>query len=282
MAVFWLNSSLNRITGVTPFMALFGSDVFLPLTYIIPKVPETDYKDFVSIIEEKQKSLQSVHNFMIGNQANYARILDQNSDPEKYKLSVGDTVYYFTALSPEKGTKKLISHWTGPFLVVKILSDSVVKIKLVNPKSERMKNRLITVNVARIRKIESIDNRDTKYFFTAEPIPNQKYDEDCLADALDQKLEDPLSGQIILGNENQFEISSKNNDNVNDEGNAEIGNQIDDVIDAKPESILDEESGLTDPENSHEPDDLVQPRKAKLDAMRRLKNTFNEILSYLK
>ena len=290
-AVFWLNSSLNRITGVSPFKALFGADALLPINYIVPKIPDTVYKDFVSLITEKQDSMRKIHDFMVTNQAEYAKILDQNSNPEKYKLEVGDTVFYFTAINPEKGTRKLVSHWTGPYLVHKIISDSVVMIRLQNPETQRMRDRLITVNVARVRKITSTENKDDKYFFSAKPIPNQQFDESRLADALDRQYEDALDGQIIMNNELDYTVKGQSVG-----GKADIENPLQDEINADPEVGITNESGsvspemdfkpdgsgLTGPESQDlDPDEPLPPRKAKLKALENLKDSINEFFTNL-
>lgn len=288
-AVFWLNSSTNRITGVSPFKALFGTDVLLPLSYIVPKIPDTVYKDFVTLINEKQDLMRKVHSYMVQNQAEYARVLDQNSDPEKYKFSIGDTIYYFTALCPEKGTKKLISHWTGPYLIHKIISDSVVVIKLQNAESQRMRDRLITVNVSRIRKITCMDNKNDKYFFSAKPVPNQKIDEGSLADAFDLKRDDALDGQIVFDNElEREEEKSEDQQAAGSEirGTMEIepnlgipdqsGSPNSELVDGNPEL-----SGSENPELDEDGKPKI-PRKAKLRALERLRNSINEFLAYIK
>jgi len=265
-AVFWLNSSLNQITGVSPFQALFGENAYLPIHYVVPKIPETMYKDFVSLISEKQDSMRKIHDFMVANQANYARILDQNCNPEKYRLSVGDTVYYFTTLNLEKGTKKLVSHWTGPYVILQILSDSVVRIRLQNPSTSRMRDRVITVNVSKVRRILPMDDKDDRYFFTAKAIPNERFDEGQLADALDQVQDDPLDSQIIL--DNSFDGTNNENDTF-DEGNADIDIPLRENY-PKQDEIID--ANLTSNEDNETESPLV-PRKAKMDALEKLRRS---------
>jgi len=281
MAVFWLNSSLNRITGMSPFKAVFGSEVILPLAYIVPKIPETVYKDFSSLINEKQLSMQSVHDYMIKNQAEYAKILDQNCNPEKYKLGLGDQVYYFTAICPEKGTKKLINYWTGPFLIHKIISDSVVQIKLINPTTERMKNRLISVNISRIRKIEPANDINEKYFFSVKAVPNQSYDENCLADSLDKKMDDELENAIILRNDANISAHSQNNTAEFKEGekSVDIPLHTQETIDENPEPNLEQE--VFDTPEMDKSQEKLEPRKAKLDALAKFGAKINEILSLI-
>ena len=313
MAVFWYNSSMNNTTGVSPFKAVFGQETFLPLSYILPKFPPTAYKNFVSLIQEKQNLMRQVHNTMIQNQADYALILDQNPNPQKYTLQIGDTCYYFANVAKERGTKKLLASWLGPFVIVSIVSDSVVRIRWKNPVTTRMKNRVISVNVSRIRKIDhNVRDPDKKYFFADKTVQGQSKDEDSFADMLDGGLEDELDGSIIIRNEINSEKSFDNchkerevlvepnsrtekvvlDKNIT-ESHGELintGPGADLVIQTpveggeegmvQGEPITPEKGGKRGeeraPERKGEPEPLP-PRRAKLEALEKIRNCLNSL-----
>lgn len=47
----------------------------------------------------------------------------------KYNYKVGDLVWLFTPAVKKGRTKKLSSQWTGPFKIIEILSDVVIRIR---------------------------------------------------------------------------------------------------------------------------------------------------------
>ena len=143
-----------------------------------------------------------------------------------------------------------------------------------------MKNRLITVNVARIRKIVPYDgNSKDKYFLSGETNFDHKIDEISLADALDKKVEDPLENQIVFGP--FFDETSK----LETQGEGNI--DIDDQTKASKENINPDPETIDIPDVSRpdipdtDLDTPLEPRRAKLDALSRLTKRFNDILSYL-
>ena len=129
--VFALNSATNRITGISPFEATFGRPARIPLDVILP--PETK-------IEEDQTLFEHVKDLKIRLTAAYEQIRqhegktiqretarDMLKTPTQFK--VGDRVSVFSPRPVPKLAKKLQPHWKGPFLVIKLISPSLIRIR---------------------------------------------------------------------------------------------------------------------------------------------------------
>ena len=129
--VFALNSATNRITGISPFEATFGRPARIPLDVILP--PETK-------IEEEQSLFEHVRDLKSRLTAAYGQMReheekavqretarDMLKTPVQFK--VGDRVSVFSPRPVPKLAKKLQPHWKGPFLIIKLISPSLIRVR---------------------------------------------------------------------------------------------------------------------------------------------------------
>ena len=129
--VFALNSATNRITGISPFEATFGRPARIPLDVILP--PETKIEEEQTLFEHVQdlkNRLSIAYEQMRRHEENAVQretARDMLKTPVQFK--VGDRVSVFSPRPVPKLAKKLQPHWKGPFLVIKLISPSLIRIR---------------------------------------------------------------------------------------------------------------------------------------------------------
>ena len=191
VATFVYNTSVNRITGMSPFEAVFGYEATLPVDMLFPL---------------RRKEGTSWSNYIEHLKMTYQRIYKQMSQHEMKVIALGspqyqgrsndtfqenDLVYYFLARISRGISKKLQSRWIGPFRIIRKVSESLVVIKPEGTWSERPKE--IATIVSRLRKVD-------KNLYMSELHPSRRHRIDLPA-ILDDV--DDLDG--VIGYQPDFE-----------------------------------------------------------------------------
>ncbi len=146
------NSSVNRMTGVSPFEAVFHRPISLPVDLVFP-FTKPEGKSWSTHVENLKLKLSQLCEVICTNQQTglmreNARYQGRSSPPFKE----GDLCYYFLARVKKGLTKKLHSHWIGPLKVIKVVSESLV---ILYPIGQWCKNpREIAAIVNRLKRVQ--------------------------------------------------------------------------------------------------------------------------------
>ena len=125
-------ASEQDTTGVSPNRMMFGREVSLPLDLLIsdtnpnmvPQEPETYATE---LYERLQKAFSVARQKIVGEQKRQKRLYDAKVKGKPY--AVGDRVWLYHFVRKIGLNPKLQSHWKGPYVVIKRISDSVYRIK---------------------------------------------------------------------------------------------------------------------------------------------------------
>ena len=122
------NGTVNRITGVSPFKAVFHHRVTLPVDMLFP-LEKPEGRSMSTHVENLRTQLSRMCEAMTKKQmANFARENKRHQARAQVEFEEGDTCYYFLAQSTPDLSRKLQCHWIGPFTVKRVVSESLVVI----------------------------------------------------------------------------------------------------------------------------------------------------------
>ena len=181
-AVLAYNVASNRITGISPFEAVFGQRAVLPVDFLFPCTKQKPVK-MAEFIDIKREQIKEITQRMI--QKEYHSIqLDPKYRPREIEnpLSEGDTVYLFTTRLKPNIAAKLQSPWTGPWLIQRVITQSLVEIRPRGQWCKRPHDVVTTID--RIKKIDedSLTRNDMfpaeQLDLTADELLNNDEDED--------------------------------------------------------------------------------------------------------
>ena len=178
-ATFAYNCSINRVTGVSPYYAIFGRNPVLPVDMIFP-LPEREAEGWEKYIQNIKSNFNSIWRSMADHQK-VSVAVDHARDQGRVKpaVKVGDMVYVYVGYIKPGLSKKLQSRWTGPWTVIKKVSDALY---IVSPRGGWATNaKEMAVIVTRMKKIVGGEDRVNLY-------PNQEDRVDL--DALQEELAD--------------------------------------------------------------------------------------------
>ena len=123
-------SAVHETTGYTPFHMLFGKDLRLPCDLLFGRSPDTPTSP-VHYVEDLQARLEDVHRFARERvnimTERMKKRYDVKSTDRKFKE--GDKVWLWNPKRRKGLSPKLQSCWEGPYTIVKLLNDVVVRIQ---------------------------------------------------------------------------------------------------------------------------------------------------------
>ena len=127
-ALLAIRSSVNRSTGFSPFMLLFGQRMTLPIDIAYSAAPSTFYGTRPAVrnlLETYQKMYKIVREKLL---------LQIERSQEDYNFSedalhVGTLVWLFTPRGDPKFGRKLANYWAGPFSITAKVAQNLYKIK---------------------------------------------------------------------------------------------------------------------------------------------------------
>ncbi|MGB0246440.1 MAG: reverse transcriptase domain-containing protein [Paracoccaceae bacterium] len=173
------NTTTNRTTGQTPFYAVFGYHIKLPVDIIFP-FPHDDRTKWSAHVENFRSKMARITKAMCEHQKTVFLRENRNfQGREEDRLKIGDTVYYFLASIPRNISKKLSSRYIGPFQIKKIISESLVVIYPIGTWNHRPRDIPAVVN--RIKKVDmnyvthadlKLDEQDLKELHASLALPD--------------------------------------------------------------------------------------------------------------
>ena len=151
-AVFAINTAVNRVTGATPFEATFGRLARVPLDMIVPlEVRVEADRPMEAYLTDLHTRLSRVYRHMLDvEEKAIRRETARDSQRTGQSFQVGDRVSVFSPRPIPGIAKKLQRHWHGPYIITKMISTHLVKIRAEGTWARN--NREIDVVVDRLKK----------------------------------------------------------------------------------------------------------------------------------
>ena len=130
-AVFAINTAVNRITGTTPFEATFGRLARVPLDMIVPlEVKVEDDRPMEAYLTDLHTRLSRIYRHMLDTEEkSIRRETARDSQRVGQSFQVGDRVSVYSPRPIPGVAKKLQRHWHGPYIITKMVSTHLVKIR---------------------------------------------------------------------------------------------------------------------------------------------------------
>ena len=176
------NVTVNRLTGMSPFEAVFGRPATLPVDLVFP-FQRKEGVSWSTFVENFKLNFSQICARMC--EAQRTGIMRDNARyqgraPKPFK--VGDFCYYFLARVKRGLTKKLSSRWIGPWKIQRVVSESLVVIYPAGNWCENPKEVAAIIN--RLRRVDPQLTLNA-----AHPGQHQRIDLDTISDELDEASE---------------------------------------------------------------------------------------------
>lgn len=124
------NSSVNATTGYTPFYLMFGRQARLPADLMFGTTP-TNKMSHSEYARQMQKDIERAYNIVrekgFVNQQRQKTLYDARVHGKPFE--VGDLVWLRSMAVSRGNSKKFHKPWTGPFIVIKRLSEVTYRIR---------------------------------------------------------------------------------------------------------------------------------------------------------
>jgi transposase InsO family protein len=129
-AMFAYRSSVHGMIKQTPYYMCFGHEVKLPIDVMFGS-PEEDQHEVSEFTSKLRHDLETVVQDARENMATQHRIQKRLYDQRAYGTiyEVGNFVWFYNPRRKKGITTKFACNWTGPYMVVKRLSDTVYRIQ---------------------------------------------------------------------------------------------------------------------------------------------------------
>ena len=134
------NTSIQSTTGQSPFFLMFGRRARIPVDLLCGPGEAGEYVSINNYVSQQSKILQAayhqVHTRMGLQQDRQKERYDRKRHGEPFK--VGDSVMLYTLFIPRGRCKKLHCPWSGPYVILKKLSEVTYKIQRCHSRRQRM------------------------------------------------------------------------------------------------------------------------------------------------
>ena len=152
VAVFAYNATRNRMTGISPYEAVFGHSPVMPVDLVFP-LRRKEGVSWSKYVQDLRGKYQRIMEAMCKIQNTALHISDPAiSFRKKSDLKEGDSVYWFVPRVEPGKSSKLQRRWLGPFTIRRIVSESLLVIYPSGNWSKRPRE--IPTIVSRVRKVD--------------------------------------------------------------------------------------------------------------------------------
>ena len=135
-------SSVHDSTSLSPAMMTYARELDLPvdLIYGSPQSNSGQAVEVPAYVANLSDRVEKVHQLARNKLAQAAekqkRIYDLKQFHNSYK--VGDQVWLYSPVAKKGNCRKLHSKWTGPYRIIEVLSDVVLRIRLIGGTKDKV------------------------------------------------------------------------------------------------------------------------------------------------
>ena len=137
-------ASVHDTTKFTPFHLMFGREVRLPIDVMFGKTPDP-VQEHTEYARELRARLENA--FGLVREHTRAAQKRQKDRYDRWasggRYEVGDRVWLHSPAVPRGQSPKFHRPWTGPFVVIKVLSDVTYRVQSEKPKPGRCRQRFV-------------------------------------------------------------------------------------------------------------------------------------------
>ena len=141
---------IHKSTGFSPNLLFLGREIYTPLDILFRYPHQNDNESYTKYISALRDKLVKANHFC-RSQLNKNQVKQShyyNKTMHEISLEVGSLVWLFTPARKKGLSPKLSSAWSGPYEIVKKLSDITFRIKPVNGR------KLSVVHVNRLKPVK--------------------------------------------------------------------------------------------------------------------------------
>ncbi|GFY18173.1 retrovirus-related Pol polyprotein from transposon 412 [Trichonephila clavipes] len=133
-------SAVHETTGYSPSQMLFGRDLRLPCDLLFGRPPDTPSSP-EEYVQNLQARFEDVHNLARERINLRTEKMKTRYDTKAtgHQFKEGDKVWFYNPTRRKGLSPKLQSHWGGPYTILKIINDVVIRIR----KSTNSKPRVV-------------------------------------------------------------------------------------------------------------------------------------------
>ena len=125
------NIATNRVTGTSPFEAVFGRKPRLPVDFVFP-FEETPRQTLAKFVQVQQSQLSKAVQHMIESEARVIQLDPRYRPKETFNpIQEGQIVYMFVTRLQPKVSAKLQTPWIGPFKVLRTPTQSLAEVEAI-------------------------------------------------------------------------------------------------------------------------------------------------------
>jgi len=136
---FAYNSSVHCSTGFTPFYLMYGRQAILPIDLQYSTVEVNQHQstnEYATKLHQRLTAAFELARTTAGISHERQKLYyDQKTHGDLYRP--GDLVWLLSPKVPKNSSKKLFHPWTGPFKVLKKLSDSTYRVQRTEGRRQR-------------------------------------------------------------------------------------------------------------------------------------------------
>ncbi|GFY27865.1 retrovirus-related Pol polyprotein from transposon 412 [Trichonephila clavipes] len=122
-------SAVHETTGYSPSQMLFGRDLRLPCDLLFGRPPDTPSSP-EEYVQNLQARFEDVHNLARERINLRTEKMKTRYDTKAtgHQFKEGDKVWFYNPTRRKGLSPKLQSHWDGPYTILKIINDVVIRI----------------------------------------------------------------------------------------------------------------------------------------------------------